>query len=277
MAIKISGEKIEFWDMFPVVSSDAVSVGDLCYWDTAQNAARPVSNFTWVTDAPTTRRKMKRYFVGVAAEAHVASGPNPMIKIIQVGKVTADLASATPAIGQMVGPDSANSLLMNQQVIEVQDPAEGVGEWARYYSANVTTAEMYVRGIFSHCYFHENHLRRTFSLALATFPASGNNILTGAKAYQIFGGAAEILAISFFATTVLGTNNLVITPTTTAGAFSTNLTATTATAVGVITTQSYATEANRKMDANDTLQLQVAATAPASGSGTIFIEYRKLS
>lgn len=290
--IQANGEKIEFWDVFPVLDATTINQWDACFWDTVTNSLKPASSFTWTTSAAVTRKRFKNVFVGIAAEPHFASvnTNNKMVKVIQFGKFTADQASASGAIPQaLIGLDSANSLLKNDTIIAVQDPTESIGEYARYYGSSLssnpvqaatTQAEVYIRGSFANVFSRpEQTQKKVACFPLFTIPASASSAIVAATADLLFGGAVEILKMMWIEQVAITVNPLILrftknsagTPVVFASDFNIP---TAGAAIGRVATKDYTGEAGRFFNSDDTLDVLTQATAPSAGSGVLYISYR---
>lgn len=107
----------------PVANATAVSVGDLVGLSSGNVVTAAAT--TWDTNTATTQAAFALLFLGVAAQRKVASVPriygnsqDLIIRVDTAGEYEFDCASATFAVGDLVGPakDTGNALLSNKVV-----------------------------------------------------------------------------------------------------------------------------------------------------------------
>lgn len=272
-SINLNGGVIESWAHMPVAADQAIDVGDLVSWVVGSETIAKISAFTWATSDAATRRASKRFFAGVAADAHRSGDPKGLIKVITVGEMDATVDSGTFDLGALVGIDGDGAAaLKNQHLLGVTDPAEAIGSAYRRYSANVTTARVRLKATITGLL--ANTQENAMVLTLGTFnPAAVADLITDVPAHQIFGGAAEIIAITTINNVALA-DGIVINIEKNA----TNLAAHTVATVtaGFTVSTDLSADAARKFDAADLFSIEVSDAA-ATGSIAILVKYRRLS
>jgi hypothetical protein len=125
---------------FAVATTQAIEMGDLCYWD--GTSLRPASVITYVSLLQAQQDFVKD-FVGMAAQASPvqADGHLSPILVDTDGVKEYPCASATWAYGDLVGVDdnAAPDALLPQQVIAVTDPRAAIGRCMRTEASAVTS------------------------------------------------------------------------------------------------------------------------------------------
>ena len=136
-----SGLNVELVD----VASEALSVGDLCYWDTTQLAARAVSKMTDLGSAIAMQAAVAQVFLGVSNGQRLAtdtvSRAHPII-IDQIFDFTC--ASSTFNPGDLLGINStagSPGALNDQTLVKVADPRLAIGKVVKRYSTATTTVK----------------------------------------------------------------------------------------------------------------------------------------
>lgn len=135
----------------------AVSVGDLCFIDTADgHTVKPATSFTWNTNLATTQAAFTPLFAGVSAQRYdgtnVAIGiKDNLLRVDTAGVFDLACASASFNVGDYVGPDqnaTPNGLLA-QQVVAVADAAHAIGRVV-VAGTNLTTVRVEIYGQMNH-------------------------------------------------------------------------------------------------------------------------------
>lgn len=117
----------------PVLTAQAVAVGDLCGLSSG-NVVR-AEDTTWNTDLATTQAAFVPTFLGVSGQRKVAAtarvdanGRDNVIRVDAGGFYEFDCASATFAVGDLVGPakQSGNGL-ESQKVVGVATESVAIG------------------------------------------------------------------------------------------------------------------------------------------------------
>ena len=127
----------------PVLSATVIEVGDLMYWDSANNVAKPVSAFTYGSSLGETQKSIAPKFLG-ASNSRSRNGDTDLIEIQASGIKEYVCASATFAIGDLVGVDDnvGGTALTDQQVIAVTNPDKAIGRVAKRYGSATTNVEI---------------------------------------------------------------------------------------------------------------------------------------
>jgi len=132
----------------PTATLQAMSVGDLCYWD--GSAARPMSYYTGSGTAILDQEYMSRNFLGVAMQAHLAAetatghpaSPESGLEFATDGIFEFTVASGTFAIGDLVGIVSAAGGvagdISDQAVVGVAKKDLAIGYVAERYATATT-------------------------------------------------------------------------------------------------------------------------------------------
>lgn len=124
---------------FAFDGSIAVSVGDFMYHDT--NDVKPFSSQADAGTLLGNQSLAAPIFAGIAGDARTTSdGAVAEFKVITDVVAEYDCASATFEVGDMVGPteNSGGTLLENQKVEKVTDPAIAIGKVLLRYSSATT-------------------------------------------------------------------------------------------------------------------------------------------
>lgn len=130
-------ERLTEW---PVLATTAIALGDMLYYD--GTSVHPMAAFTWDSSEEVTRRNARSCFVGVSMEARTGRELAASTIVGGSGGIySLTLTSATPKVGTLVGFDSASSLLLNQTLQVVTDPADAIGYCVKRYTAATTTVE----------------------------------------------------------------------------------------------------------------------------------------
>lgn len=286
MSIKLEGVKYEDLHALPVAAGSATvewDVGEALWWDDANTTINSASNFTWDTDAPTTRQKFKRLFVGMAAEAHRTDDSAGVKNVAKVGRITATAADADGAAtgrafapGELLGmKKQSGNLLEDAILVRVQDPSEAIAEVDKDYTTVVTELVANFRGALTGVHFKPNLEKRTLQIYIGDANAAVDWV-TDAVVGELFGCAVEILAISFRETIALTAADNIITMDKAAVSSDQTLTVpVSGAAIGRITRQDMAAATLTTLEYNDTLTFKSDGGSSA-GEGVLSIEYRPL-
>lgn len=114
--------------LFP--ASLAVAAGDLLFYDSATNTAKPASSRTDLSALIANQADFAPLLLGVAAETRLvieATSQRRLVEVVQQGD--ADCSSQTWKYGDLVAidRDSTNSVNYNQRVAKVTNPALAIG------------------------------------------------------------------------------------------------------------------------------------------------------
>lgn len=266
---------------FPVLADEVIAVGDPLWWDETNFGVKKASSFTWAVSDASTRRDIKRYFVGFALDAHRVGDPLTTLPVATEIECDATVIAATFEPGDMLGiTGDAAAALLNSSLTKVQDPQEAIATVLRRYpTSNVTTAR--ILGVAS-------KMGPGILQAIGdetkwlTIPdasiAGGGDLVTLLPAFKLFGGAVELLDIIAVVAKVVTTKNLLITPKKGATSLAT-VTVVAADPLGTVYTTSLAADAARKYDANSTFSLAFVGVAgdPGAGAVNVGLRYRRLS
>ena len=272
MAINLDGAQIEFARDLPVAADEVIAKGDMVWWDAANTTLKPASDFTFDTDGPTTRKKFKVVFAGVAMEDRRAGDAKGTIRVAVIALLDSTIISRALVPGELLGPDDASSLLVNQVLERQQDPSECIAEAARDHTTAVTVTKVLIRGNLMNPHARANTEKRTLSL-FTSLLGTARDIITDMKAGELFGGPVEILAISSIETVVFDTANTIITIDKGATGLATLTILTAGSAIGKVTRKDLTADANRFFDSDDTFTLKGDGGTTAGEAGFV-IEYR---
>jgi len=127
----------------------AVSIGDLCYIDTADGfTIKPASSLAWGGTLAATQATFVTNFIGVAMQrwdgVNLATGnKDGTIELGTEGIYLFATATATYNVGDLVGLDAASNQLLPQQVIAVgATKANAIGRVERLVTSGTS---VYVR------------------------------------------------------------------------------------------------------------------------------------
>ena len=128
---------------YPVVADDAIEVGDLMYWDATEEAARPVSAFTYGTTLGETQKAINHLFLGMSGDRSKA-GDTIDVEVQASGIKEYVCASTTWEVGDLVGIDdnSGGTALEDQQVIAVTNTDKAIGIVAKRVSSAATAVQI---------------------------------------------------------------------------------------------------------------------------------------
>lgn len=105
----------------------AIYVGDLCYWDEADNLAKSAADFPWQEDEARTQAAFARLYIGVSQDYSAPAGTDP----IRVSKHCAgrlDIASTTLVVDDLVCPEKASGNALEPQKLQITtDPQAAIG------------------------------------------------------------------------------------------------------------------------------------------------------
>ena len=114
----------------PVSSSTAIDIGDLVF--VTSGTAAPASDLSDAESESANQEAFHDAFVGVAMQCSPAGSTDP-IRIATTGVFEFDAASATYAVGALIGPDedATGVQLENQVVTEVATANLAIGRCAK--------------------------------------------------------------------------------------------------------------------------------------------------
>jgi hypothetical protein len=269
----VRGNAVEEHMFFPVASAIVIAVGDLLWWDTANSTVKAASSFTWDTSDVITRQKFRRYFAGVALAPHRSDEGATLLPVATLCQATVTNTSATPIFGNLVGPEDAASLLIDQKVVVVQNPSEAIGMVNKNYSAAQTTIQCILRGnVQGMLPFGD---QREETKMIAAFPTqTAADKMTDIPAGKLFGGAVELLAMFSYNTVATTVQSAIMN----LEKNTTNLADHTVAvgAIGVYTETDLSADSNRKYDVNDNVSIELSQASTA-GAVILGVRYRRLS
>lgn len=128
----------------PVPASLAIGIGDLMYWDSANNVVRPFSSFTTLASEVLDQVFAARNFMGVALQGRLAADTTTTGKITVLwdGVVRFPCVSNTFNVGDMVGSTwNGGSSTTDQFVtkLTIPMPHRALGVVVRYEATAVTS------------------------------------------------------------------------------------------------------------------------------------------
>ena len=128
---------------YPVVTADNVEVGDLMYWDSTEEAARPVSYLTYGDSLGETQKNVAPLFLGMSEDRSRVDDDED-IEVQASGIKEYVCASTTWKVGDLVGIDdnAGGTALTDQQVINVTNPDKAIGVVAKRVSSADTTVQL---------------------------------------------------------------------------------------------------------------------------------------
>jgi hypothetical protein len=115
--------------LLPVASATVIDIGDMLFWDAANNAVIPVSTASlWNASEAATQREVAGRFAGIALHAS-ASGETSDALVATRGVARMPCASATFVADELIGIEKASgNTLEPQKVQKVTDPAAAIGQ-----------------------------------------------------------------------------------------------------------------------------------------------------
>lgn len=167
----------------PVVASQQVNAGQLCYWDTGASpkVLKPMSLYTGSGTAATDRRAIAKIFAGAFLQGMIAAQatngypayPTPGVDIGHGCIYEADCASATFDAGTLVGVVSAGAGAVgdidNYKVVAVTAADEAIGRVVCRYPSAVTKVRIKLFGLLN----SEDSFKLTV-VGAQTLPAGGS-------------------------------------------------------------------------------------------------------
>lgn len=280
--IELLGKDVQSYGVFPALAGSSVnwSPGDLLWWDEANSTLRKASDFTWDTSEAVTRQQFARRFAGIALDGQFAESQARDVLIARAGMCLADVTSFTGIPGRLAGPEkkSASNLLEDQKFeVGFTDPSEAIALVERKYGAATTKMQLSflsrIQGVLAALKTMQK-LSKVINVGTIT---SAADRLTNMDAMQFFGGPAEVLALGFHETTAITTKPLKVNLEKDTTDLATLTVPVTGAAIGRYTEASMAADANRIFQANDTISIEIAATAPSAGAGNVIVVYRPLN
>ncbi len=119
-----------------VAAETVIEAGDLVWLDGSE--AKPAADFDWDTNLATTQAAFAALFLGVAQEPSSEGESTPISVDVSPSSVYEfAAASAAYGLGAPLGPDSASTTLMNQQ-LEAAVAASAIARTAEASSGSVT-------------------------------------------------------------------------------------------------------------------------------------------
>lgn len=114
-----------------VDAETVIEAGDMVFLDT--DDVKPASDFAWTTDLATTQGAFAGAFLGIAYQCSGEGETDPIsIDVSPLSVYEYGVYSATYEVGAMLGPDSASSLLMDQQLKGVGSAGLAIARGAEY-------------------------------------------------------------------------------------------------------------------------------------------------
>lgn len=203
---------------WPVIATVSFDVGDLLWYDSANSTVKKLSDFTWdSTDGSAigsatsiTRRNAIPRFVGVALEAR--TGREPFAGTIDVATspiVSAEITSATPKIGTLVGfAKASGNTLENQKLVAVVDPADACGIVVKRYTSATTQAEVRLFSAHDFGGLQGRIKQVTFTAATTLMNSGANAVLVNDYSFR---SRVKIVAADWHTSVVLaGITNFVL-------------------------------------------------------------------
>ena len=125
----------------PVLAGDAISIGDLCYWDTVNNAARPITKLTTAASEALDQAQVAKLFIGVALDVTLSSETAPPLRLFLAdGVCDCACPSATFNPGDYVGATwNGGSALVTNYVKGVANLFLAIGRVTKYFGSAGTT------------------------------------------------------------------------------------------------------------------------------------------
>lgn len=130
----------------PVASAVAIEIGDLIY--AASGLPRPASALAWDTSLAVTQEAFHDAFLGVAGQQSRV-GDDDAIRYATSGVFEFDCASASFAVGDLVGPaKQSGNALESQKVVAVATPNLAIGRVAEV-ATNATKVLVEIMGVLT--------------------------------------------------------------------------------------------------------------------------------
>lgn len=141
-----------------VNSSTVIEAGDLVFLDT--NNVKSARDFTWNTNLVTTQGGFAEVFLGIAHQPSTVGKTEPIsVDISPFSVYEFDVPGTSYEVGELLGPDSISTMLMNQQLEKVGSNAAAIARSIEFHAGNT------------------NHLRVSFASAFHTGSANVNAVL----------------------------------------------------------------------------------------------------
>ncbi|MBY0523442.1 MAG: hypothetical protein K2R98_08580 [Gemmataceae bacterium] len=125
----------------PVPASLAISIGDLCYWDSAAKQAKPITSLTTGASEIVDQAQVAANFVGVALDARLSgeTDANALRLFLADGICDFAIASGTYNLADLVGATWAGgAALVTQQLAKVLHEVQAIGRIVKQHGASTT-------------------------------------------------------------------------------------------------------------------------------------------
>ena len=123
--------------------SEAVTVGDLLYWDSSNNCARSFGTLADQGSAAKQQAYLARIFMGISAVQCLASDATQRaMRVLIDGIFEFTCDSSTFAIGDFVGASYNTNVARNQQVAKVSFQHLAIGRVVKRYASATTKVKV---------------------------------------------------------------------------------------------------------------------------------------
>jgi len=131
----------------PVLAAQAIEVGDLCYYDAADDTVKRASIQADQLTLAANQALFKDNFAGVAVTGHVASDPIEDVTLATEGVFEFECAATAWDAFALVGPDEDGGIaLSNIRVIAAAAQGDAIGRVWKKYTATTTRVLVRISG-----------------------------------------------------------------------------------------------------------------------------------
>lgn len=131
----------------PVLSAQTIEVGDLCYYDAADDTVKRASIQADQLTLAANQALFKDNFAGVAVTGHVANDPAEDVTLATEGVFEFECAATAWDAFALVGPDEDGGVaLSNIRVIAAAAQGDAIGRVWKKYTAATTRVLVRISG-----------------------------------------------------------------------------------------------------------------------------------
>jgi len=131
----------------PVLSAQAIEVGDFCYYDAADDTVKRASIQADQLTLAANQALFKDNFAGVAITGHVANDPAEDVTLATEGVFEFECAATAWDAFALVGPDEDGGVaLSNIRVIAAAAQTDAIGRVWKKYTATTTRVLVRISG-----------------------------------------------------------------------------------------------------------------------------------
>lgn len=131
----------------PVLSAQAIEVGDLCYYDPADDTVKRASIQADQLTLAANQALFKDNFAGVAVTGHVANDPAEDVTLATEGVFEFECAATAWDAFALVGPDEDGGVaLSNIRMVAAAAQTDAIGRVWKKYTATTTRVLVRISG-----------------------------------------------------------------------------------------------------------------------------------